>query len=119
MKNIPKILLLIGLQVLCSCSLYRDHSSDINQNIIYNNPLVLEGSYQGKNISVQNPFTEDGYCTQYVIVNGVQVLDSVETQKSAYEIDLTSLDLNTGSAVKIEIYHNPDCMPKVLYTTVH
>ena len=81
--------------------------------------MKLEGTFQGKDLFVQNPMTIDGGCTEYVEVNGIRVLDSIDVQQTAYQIDLKSLDLDTGDVVKIKIYHRSDCKPKLLNPVVH
>ncbi len=75
--------------------------------------IVLEGVYQGKNIYVQNPYATDGasYCTDSVKVNGIKI--EIENA-NAYEVRLdTLLELKVGDKVKMEIFHKPDCKPKV------
>jgi hypothetical protein len=76
--------------------------------------LVVEGKYQNKNVYVQNAFTSNGvgFCAQEVKVNGKITTD--ETNSSAFEIDLASLQLKFGEAVVIEIVHRDGCSPKVL-----
>ncbi len=76
--------------------------------------LVLEGKYQNKNVFVQNFFGNSGvgFCAQEIKVNGRITTD--ETNSSAFEIDLASLQLKFGDKVLIEITHKEGCMPKVL-----
>lgn len=121
LKNTRNILLLLfALQLLlCGCGNWHKSEIKTEQQVILNNPIILEGTYQGKNLYIQNPLTEDCFCTRYVTVNGVTLLDSNDVQKTAFEIDLTSLSLDTGSVVKIEIFHHSDCRPKVLYPEIH
>lgn len=74
--------------------------------------IVIRGTYQGKNLYVQNPFTGNlkNFCTEKVVINGVDVL--ANPKSSAYEIDLSYLNLD--ETVKIEIFHKEDCTPKIL-----
>lgn len=76
--------------------------------------IQLDGSYQGKNLYVQNPFAGSGvgFCTIEVLVNDVKSTD--EIQSSAYEIDFTNFRLNIGDKVTVKIKHKDDCKPKVL-----
>jgi hypothetical protein len=76
--------------------------------------LVVEGKYQNKNVFVQNAFASNGvgFCAQEIKVNGKITTD--ETNSSAFEIDLSSLQLKYGDNVVIEIMHKDGCMPKVL-----
>ena len=111
--------LLISLALLTACGTSRNSENKDEAAIVNMNPIVLEGAYQGKNLYVQNPMTQDGWCAVYVEVNGVKVLDSLDVQKTAFEIDLKSLGIEQGGAVQIRIYHQSDCMPKVLNPEVH
>lgn len=74
--------------------------------------IELAGVYQGKNVYVQNPFTSNmkDYCTQDVYVNNQRLMSSI--QSSAFEIDLSFLDVN--DPVTIRITHKTDCNPKIL-----
>lgn len=76
--------------------------------------LVVEGKYQNKNVYVQNAFSSNGvgFCAQEIKVNGKITTD--ETNSSAFEIDLASLQLKYGENVTIEIIHKDGCTPKVL-----
>jgi len=76
--------------------------------------MVLEGKYQGKNVYVQNPTSDDnkGFCTKQVIVNGKQYAFKRE---SAFIIQLDTLNFKLGAPIKIEIEYANDCKPKVIY----
>lgn len=75
--------------------------------------LVIEGVYQQKNLFVQNYYTKNiGFCALEVKVNGNITTD--ELNSSAFEIDLSSLNLKYGDKLFIEIYHKSDCVPKIL-----
>lgn len=76
--------------------------------------LSLEGSYQGKNIYVQNPEDEDGFgfCATRVTVNGDVMAGGVN--RSAFEIDFGQFELQIGDEVFIVIEHGDGCTPKVL-----
>ncbi len=76
--------------------------------------LVVEGKYQNKNVFVQNAIGASGvgFCAQEIKVNGRITTD--ETNSSAFEIDLASLQLKYGDKVTIEINHRDGCTPKVL-----
>lgn len=78
--------------------------------------LVLEGTFQGKNVFVQNPYSSDGvgFCVQKVEVNGAEVSSKIDA--SAFEIDLMALGLKEGDEVSIRIVHKSDCLPKILNT---
>ena len=78
------------------------------------NEMVLEGTYQGQNLYVQNPFASSGvgFCVTNVLINGQQSIDEINS--SAFEIDFSSYQLTKGSSVKIKIEYKDDCSPKVL-----
>jgi hypothetical protein len=77
--------------------------------------LVVEGTYQGKSLYVQNPFAPSGkgFCTLEVKVNGITTKDSINS--SAYQIDLTVFGFKIGDPVKVEILHRDSCSPKILH----
>lgn len=76
--------------------------------------ITLEGTYQGKNLYVQNPFSGSGigFCVYEVRVNGRTTTDEIGA--SAFEIDFRNLNLKPGDAVKVELFHKDTCSPKVL-----
>lgn len=80
--------------------------------------LTLEGQYQNKNLYVSNAVSSSGigYCAYEVRVNGELTTDEVNS--SAFEIDLSQLNLNPGEAVTVQIKHKEGCAPKVLNPTV-
>ncbi|MBP8823319.1 MAG: hypothetical protein KBH07_06720 [Flavobacteriales bacterium] len=76
--------------------------------------IVLEGHYQGKNIFVQNPFSEAGvgFCVYQVTVNDKVSTD--ELNSSAFEVDLGVYNLKIGDKVTVKILHKDGCSPLVL-----
>jgi hypothetical protein len=76
--------------------------------------LSIEGSYQGKNLYVQNPEDEDGFgfCATKVTVNGDVMPGGVS--RSAFEIDFSLFNIQIGDPVFIVIEHNNGCTPKIL-----
>lgn len=76
--------------------------------------ILLEGTYQGKNVYVQNPFASNGvgFCVYEVRVNDQVTTDEIGS--SAFEIDLRNFNLKNGDPVTIKIFHKDDCKPKVL-----
>ena len=63
--------------------------------------IVLEGNYQGKNLFVQNPYSEAGvgFCIYQVTVNDKVATDEINS--SAFEVDLTNFNLKMGDKVVI------------------
>ncbi len=89
----------------CNSSRYED----------YGNLIILKGIYKGKNLYVQNPFSDchsNGFCTIKYTVNGNMTADAVES--SGYEIDLSLFRLKLGENVEIRIEHKTTCLPKIL-----
>jgi hypothetical protein len=76
--------------------------------------IVLEGHYQGKNLFVQNPFSEAGvgFCVFEVTVNDKIATDEINS--SAFEIDLGNFGLKLGDAIVVKIKHKDGCTPLVL-----
>ena len=76
--------------------------------------LSIEGTYQGKNLYVQNPMDDDGfgYCATKVTVNGDVMPGG--TNMGAFEIDFANFNIAIGEPVFIVIDHNDGCKPKIL-----
>lgn len=76
--------------------------------------ISVEGHYQGKNLFVQSPESEDGfgYCINRVTVNGQP--SSTQYQSSAFQIDLTEFNVKVGDAVLVVVEHEEGCQPKLL-----
>lgn len=76
--------------------------------------LVVEGHYQGKNLFVQNPFSEAGvgFCVYEVTVNDLVATDEINS--SAFEVDLGNYNLKLGAPVSVKIKHKDGCGPTVL-----
>lgn len=76
--------------------------------------LSIDGSYQGKNLYVQNPMDEDGfgYCATKVTVNGDIMPGG--TGLAAFEIDFGQFNIGIGEPVFVVIEHNEGCNPKIL-----
>ena len=77
--------------------------------------IIIEGQYQNKNIYVQNAYTQSGvgYCAFAVYVN--ERLTNDEVNSTAFEIDLSQLQLKYGQNLIIKIEYKDGCTPpKVL-----
>jgi len=72
----------------------------------------MTGEYQGRNVYVQNPLSNDkiNFCTSEVYLNEQLIHTSPKT--SAFEIDLSHLSV--GGPVFIKIVHKEGCAPKVI-----
>jgi hypothetical protein len=86
----------------------------VNQVNGDDNVLTIEGQYQNKNLYVSNAVSNSGigFCAYEVRVNGEVTTDQV--QSSAFEIDLSQLNLGQGESVVVQILHKEGCQPKVL-----
>jgi len=76
--------------------------------------LILEGTYQGRDIYIQNPTSESGvgYTVKKTLVNGQ--VSSDEINSSAFIIDLSIFNFNLGESVLIEIIHQDGNVPQIL-----
>ncbi|MCT4559980.1 MAG: hypothetical protein N4A41_01260 [Crocinitomicaceae bacterium] len=76
--------------------------------------LSVQGTYQGKNLYIQNPIDEDGFgfCATKVTVNGDIMPGG--TSQPAFEIDFAMFNIAIGEPVFIVIEHNDGCRPKIL-----
>lgn len=76
--------------------------------------LSVDGTYQGKNLYVQNPMDDEGfgYCATKVTVNGDIMPGG--TSMGAFEIDFSLFNIEIGEPVFIVIEHNEGCKPKIL-----
>ncbi len=80
----------------------------------FGSTLSVEGTYQGKNLYIQNPMSDDGfgYCATKVTVNGDVMPGG--TNMGAFEIDFANFNIAIGEPVFIVIDHNDGCTPKIL-----
>jgi hypothetical protein len=76
--------------------------------------LSIGGTYQGKNLYVQNPIDDEGfgYCATKVTVNGDIMPGG--TGSGAFEIDFGIFNIGLGEPVFIVIEHHDGCKPKIL-----
>lgn len=78
--------------------------------------LTLSGVYRGRDIFVQNPYTnvEGSFCIAYIEVNGVRVIEQPDL--SAVKVDLSKFSIN--DSVNILIKHLSMCEPRILNADV-
>jgi len=69
----------------------------------YATSLSIEGSYQGKNLYVQNPMDDDGfgYCATKVTVNGDIMPGG--TSMGAFEIDFSIFNIAIGKNIMMVV----------------
>ncbi|MCI5057244.1 MAG: hypothetical protein MRY83_14110 [Flavobacteriales bacterium] len=75
--------------------------------------ILLNGVYQGKDLYVQNPFSESqiGKCIEKILVNGQET-----NLEEGFIVDLTQSKM--GSPLQIFILHEKGCTPKLLNNNV-
>lgn len=78
----------------------------------YAGELVLQGTYNGKNLYIQNPYLGElkTFCTEKVLVNDREVFNNPKV--SAFSIDLSYLNL--GDLVVVRILYRDGCEPKIV-----
>lgn len=78
------------------------------------NFLSLEGSYQGKNLIVNNPTQADGfgYCINKVTVNGEILPATIQTTN--FQIDFSLFQLKMQEQLFVVLEHNEGCKPKFI-----
>lgn len=110
---------LLGLGLLLSCSTSKK-SLDTPKaepcfcDETHMDSLLLEGLYQGKNLYIQNPFTDDGmYAVRKVYVNSD--IYNAKLDATAFEIDFKTLNLKKGDSINIVIYYCCN-LPKVIHS---
>ncbi len=76
--------------------------------------LSVEGTYQGKNLYVQNPMDDEGfgYCATKVTINGDVMPGG--TNMRAFEIDFSQFNIEIGEPIFIVIEHHDGCKPKIM-----
>jgi hypothetical protein len=82
--------------------------------VVNGEALVLNGIYQGKDLYVKNPNTNDGvgFCVYEVWVNGN--ITSDELNSSAFAIDFNDLGILPGTEIEVIINHKKGCAPNVI-----
>jgi hypothetical protein len=100
--NWSKLNVVVGLAVMIGLS----------TNVFSN--TSVEGIYQGKNLYVQSPESEDGFgfCVTKVTVNGE--VSSHSPQASAFQVDLTEFNIQVGDKILVVFEHEEGCKPKLL-----
>jgi hypothetical protein len=81
---------------------------------VFSSAIVISGIYQGKDLYVKNPFSDDGvgFCVYEVLVNGELTAD--ELSSSAFAIDFNILGIDRGAEIEVIIKHKEGCEPLVL-----
>ncbi|SMO62655.1 hypothetical protein SAMN06265379_103459 [Saccharicrinis carchari] len=76
--------------------------------------IVLNGTFQGDNLYVKNPFAPSGvgFCVYEVTVNGLTSTDEINS--SAFEVDLSVYGFVPGEPLTVTIKYKEGCQPIVL-----
>lgn len=80
----------------------------------YSGEIALEGTYQGENLYVSNPYAESGvgFCVYEVMVNGMTSTDEINS--NSFEIDLAVFRFAIGDPVHVVIKYKEGCLPRVV-----
>ncbi|MCU4163148.1 hypothetical protein [Carboxylicivirga caseinilyticus] len=86
----------------------------VSLSSLFAGEMVLNGTFQGENLYVKNPFAASGvgFCVYEVTVNGQTTTDEINS--SAFEVDLTVYEFSIGQPISVGIKYKEDCAPKVL-----
>ncbi len=76
----------------------------------------IDGTYQGKELYIQNPFNPatNSFCIKKVTVNDQEYKN---INSSAFAIDFKQFNLKKGQYVEVKIYHEKGCQPRILNPT--
>ncbi len=76
--------------------------------------IEINGTYQGVNLYVQNPYAESGvgFCVFEVMVNGRTTTDEINS--NSFEIDLSVFGFVTGEPGHVLIKYKEGCTPAVI-----
>ncbi len=76
--------------------------------------IEMNGTYQGENLYVQNPYAQSGvgFCVYEVMVNGMTTTDEINS--SAFEVDFSAYRFEIGEKVHITIRFKEGCKPVVI-----
>ncbi len=76
--------------------------------------IEINGTYQGENLYVQNPYAESGvgFCVFEVMVNGRTTTDEINS--NSFEIDLSVFRFDIGQPVNVLIKYKEGCEPSVI-----
>jgi len=76
----------------------------------FSGEIVLKGTYNGANLYVRNPISEEGdYCIDHILINGEYHQPSYS---SGFDIDLSFLSLHAD--VEVKIVHKTSCNPEII-----
>lgn len=76
--------------------------------------IEIDGTYQGENLYVQNPYAESGvgFCVFEVMVNGTTTTDEINS--NSFEIDLSVFRFAIGEPVNVLLKYKEGCQPAVI-----
>jgi hypothetical protein len=103
---IKHILLVFVACMLTNLSLGQDDVSETTMSV--------SGKFQGKNLFVKNPRSEDSYtfCVKEVTVNDLPITDGLNS--NAFEIDFEQYGVSIGEDVVVTIEHEFGCKPRII-----
>ena len=82
--------------------------------VAYAGEIELEGTYQGENLYVNNPYaaTGVGFCVYEVMVNGTTTTDEINS--NSFEVDFSVFRFAMGDPVNVTIRYKEGCEPSVI-----
>jgi hypothetical protein len=89
-------------------------SSLMYLHINASNIIILEGTYQGENLYVQNPIANEGvgFSVFQVSINGEVTIDEINS--SSFEIMFENVPVNIGDEVEVKINYKDGNNPVIL-----
>lgn len=84
----------------------------LTATFLFGQEIKIEGTYNGKNIYINNPSSGNGFCVTEVWVNGKKTRD--ELNSNSFEIDFSQMGIEKGSNVNVRIFHKNGCKPEII-----
>lgn len=105
------LLFLVGAGGIAQ-NLVQKHSSKDKDSVSTTGTIILKGTYQGKNLLLENIVSGKGEddCKHKVTING----KVAPRLSSVVEVDLSFLQLEIGDSLEVSIAHTKDCRPNIL-----
>lgn len=79
---------------------------------VYGQEIKIDGTYDGKNLYINNPSSGNSFCVTEVWVNGKKTRDEVNS--NSFEIDFSQMSIEKGSNLNIRIFHKNGCKPTIV-----
>ena len=106
-----------ALDVLDAVEAIEKLEEDAEVQIIAIKELRYEATYDGKNLTVKNPYSSTGvgWCVKSITINEDQGLISpIKEESEAYEFDLSTLNIKEGETYTVLVMHEEGCLPEII-----